>query len=106
MYVSIDIDVLDPAHAPGTGTPEAGGLTSRELLNTLRGLVGLDVVGADIVEVARPTTTLRSPGSPRLMSATNCSPCWRPTDDGNRSRRRGSRRAGRRRLVDHGLRTP
>ena len=52
MYVSIDIDVLDPAHAPGTGTPEAGGLTSRELLNTLRGLVGLNVVGADIVEVA------------------------------------------------------
>ncbi len=52
VYVSVDIDVLDPAHAPGTGTPEAGGLTSRELLNTLRGLVGLDVVGADIVEVA------------------------------------------------------
>ncbi|WTW92354.1 agmatinase [Streptomycetaceae bacterium NBC_01309] len=52
VYVSVDIDVLDPAHAPGTGTPEAGGLTSRELLGTLRGLVGLDVVGADIVEVA------------------------------------------------------
>ncbi|OZF09340.1 agmatinase [Rhodococcus sp. 15-1154-1] len=52
VYVSVDIDVLDPAHAPGTGTPEAGGLTSRELLNTLRGLVGVDVVGADIVEVA------------------------------------------------------
>jgi agmatinase len=52
VYVSVDIDVLDPAHAPGTGTPEAGGLTSRELLNTLRGLAGLNVVGADIVEVA------------------------------------------------------
>jgi agmatinase len=52
VYVSVDIDVLDPAHAPGTGTPEAGGLTSRELLNTLRGLVGLNVVGADIVEVS------------------------------------------------------
>ena len=52
VYVSIDIDVLDPAHAPGTGTPEAGGLTSRELLNTLRGLVGLNVLGAEIVEVA------------------------------------------------------
>jgi agmatinase len=52
VYVSVDIDVLDPAHAPGTGTPEAGGLTSRELLNTLRGLVGLNVVGADVVEVA------------------------------------------------------
>lgn len=52
VYVSIDIDVLDPAHAPGTGTPEAGGLTSRELLNTLRGLRGLDIVGTDIVEVS------------------------------------------------------
>jgi agmatinase len=54
VYVSVDIDVLDPAHAPGTGTPEAGGLTSRELLNTLRALVGVDVVGADIVEVSPP----------------------------------------------------
>jgi agmatinase len=52
VYVSVDIDVLDPAHAPGTGTPEAGGLTSRELLGILRGLAGLRIVGADIVEVA------------------------------------------------------
>jgi len=52
VYVSVDIDVLDPAAAPGTGTPEAGGLTSRELLTTLRGLAGLHIVGADIVEVA------------------------------------------------------
>ena len=52
VYVSVDIDVLDPAHAPGTGTPEAGGLTSRELLHSLRALAGLDVVGADVVEVA------------------------------------------------------
>ncbi|MED7931513.1 agmatinase [Nonomuraea sp. LP-02] len=52
LYVSIDIDVLDPAHAPGTGTPEAGGLTSRELLEILRGLAGADLVGADVVEVA------------------------------------------------------
>ena len=52
VYVSVDIDVLDPAAAPGTGTPEAGGLTSRELLATLRGLAGLAIVGADIVEVA------------------------------------------------------
>jgi agmatinase len=52
IYVSVDIDVLDPAHAPGTGTPEAGGMTSRELLGVLRGLAGLPVVGADIVEVA------------------------------------------------------
>ena len=52
VYVSVDIDVLDPAHAPGTGTPEAGGLTSRELLEILRGLAGCDLVGADVVEVA------------------------------------------------------
>jgi agmatinase len=54
VYVSIDIDVLDPAHAPGTGTPEAGGLTSRELLAMLRGFAGVNVVGADIVEVSPP----------------------------------------------------
>lgn len=52
VYVSIDVDVLDPAHAPGTGTPEAGGLTSRELLGILRGMVGLSIVSADIVEVS------------------------------------------------------
>ncbi|MFF0773469.1 agmatinase [Nonomuraea wenchangensis] len=52
LYVSVDIDVLDPAHAPGTGTPEAGGLTSRELLEILRGLAGCDLIGADVVEVA------------------------------------------------------
>jgi agmatinase len=52
VYVSVDIDVLDPAHAPGTGTPEAGGLTSRELLATLRSFAELNLVGADIVEVA------------------------------------------------------
>jgi agmatinase len=52
LYISIDIDVLDPAHAPGTGTPEAGGLTSRELLGILRGLAGMRLVAADVVEVA------------------------------------------------------
>lgn len=52
VYVSIDIDVLDPAFAPGTGTPEAGGITSRELLTIIRGLAGLKIVGCDIVEVA------------------------------------------------------
>ncbi|MDP9386104.1 MAG: agmatinase [Actinomycetota bacterium] len=56
VYVTVDIDVLDPAFAPGTGTPEAGGLSSRELLAILRGLAdtGLDVVGADVVEVSPP----------------------------------------------------
>lgn len=52
VYVSLDIDVLDPAYAPGTGTPEAGGLSSLVLLEVLRGLAGLDIVGADVVEVA------------------------------------------------------
>ena len=52
LYVSIDIDVLDPAFAPGTGTPEAGGLSSRELLAILRGINNLNIIGADIVEVA------------------------------------------------------
>jgi len=52
VYVSIDIDVLDPAHAPGTGTPEAGGLTSRELLAIIRSFKSLNIVGADVVEVA------------------------------------------------------
>ena len=52
VYVSVDIDVLDPAFAPGTGTPEAGGLTSRELLAVLRSLANVNLVGADIVEVA------------------------------------------------------
>ena len=52
VYVSVDIDVLDPAHAPGTGTPEPGGLTTRELQMILRGLVGANLVGGDVVEVS------------------------------------------------------
>jgi len=52
LYLSIDIDVLDPAHAPGTGTPELAGMSSRELLGVLRGLAGLAVISADVVEVA------------------------------------------------------
>lgn len=52
IYVSVDIDVLDPAHAPGTGTPEAGGMTSRELLRMVRALEGRNIVGAEVVEVA------------------------------------------------------
>ncbi len=52
VYVSVDVDVLDPAFAPGTGTPEAGGLSSRELLQIVRGLEGLNIVGADIVETS------------------------------------------------------
>jgi guanidinopropionase len=51
-YISFDIDSLDPAFAPGTGTPEIGGLTTREALELLRGCAGLDVIGGDVVEVA------------------------------------------------------
>ncbi len=55
VFLSVDIDVVDPGMAPGTGTPEPGGLTSRELLDTLRRLAReLPVVGADIVEVSPP----------------------------------------------------
>ncbi|WP_396904294.1 agmatinase [Mycolicibacterium phlei] len=52
VYVSIDVDVLDPAFAPGTGTPEIGGMTSRELVAVLREMRSCNIVGADIVEVA------------------------------------------------------
>lgn len=52
VYVSFDVDGLDPAFAPGTGTPEIGGLTTREALELLQGLKGLNVVGGDVVEVA------------------------------------------------------
>jgi agmatinase len=52
LYLSLDIDVLDPAFAPATGTPEVGGFSTRELMGILRGLRGVNLVGADVVEVA------------------------------------------------------
>ena len=52
VYLSIDIDTIDPGLAPGTGTPEPGGWTTRELIRILRGIEGLNLVGADVVEVA------------------------------------------------------
>lgn len=58
-WFSFDIDSLDPAFAPGTGTPEVGGLTTREALALIRGMRGLDIIGGDVVEVAPqydPTT--------------------------------------------------
>lgn len=51
VFVSFDVDFVDPAFAPGTGTPEVGGPTSAEALELLRGLAGLELVGADVVEV-------------------------------------------------------
>jgi agmatinase len=53
-YVTLDIDAVDPAFAPGTGTPEVGGFTSRHILQLVRGLAGLNIVGADLVEVCPP----------------------------------------------------
>lgn len=56
-YLSIDIDVLDPSIAPATGTPESGGWTTRELKRFLKGLEGIKLVGADVVEVSPPYDT-------------------------------------------------
>ena len=54
VYVTLDIDVVDPAYAPGTGTPQVGGLTSGEILELVRALRGLEIVGCDLVEVSPP----------------------------------------------------
>lgn len=54
VYISLDIDAVDPAFAPGTGTPEVGGLSSYQMLQLVRGLVGLNLVGFDLVEVSPP----------------------------------------------------
>jgi agmatinase len=55
VYLSVDIDVLDPAYAPGTGTPEPGGITSAELLRAVRRIVGaVKLVAVDVVEVSPP----------------------------------------------------
>ena len=53
-YVSFDVDGIDPVYTPGTGTPEVGGITTREAMALLRGLRGLDLIGGDVVEVAPP----------------------------------------------------
>ncbi len=69
-YISFDVDGLDPAFAPGTGTPEAGGLTPREAQAILRGLAGIDLVGGDVVEVAPqydPTTNTAMVGAQILF---------------------------------------
>lgn len=66
VYISVDIDVLDPAYAPGTGTAEVGGWTTRELLSILDGLGGLRVIGADVVEVA---PAYDNPGETTLLAA-------------------------------------
>ena len=65
-YLSFDIDGLDPSVAPGTGTPEPGGLTGAQGLEVMRGLYGLNLVGGDLVEVSPPTIPAETP------------PCWLP----------------------------
>ena len=54
VYLTYDIDSLDPAYAPGTGTVEVGGLTSVQGLEIIRGMAGLNIVGGDLVEVSPP----------------------------------------------------
>jgi guanidinopropionase len=66
-YVSFDVDALDPAYTPGTGTPEIGGFTSREALQLVRGFRGLNLIGADVVEVSPP---LDPTGTTALVGAT------------------------------------
>jgi guanidinopropionase len=66
-YLSFDIDALDPAFAPGTGTPEIGGLTTIEAQRLIRGLRGIDLVGADLVEVSPP---FDNTGATALIGAT------------------------------------
>jgi len=68
LFLSFDVDVLDPAFAPGTGTPEAGGLSTREALGYLRALRGLGFSGYDVVEVSPPYD---GPGQPTAVAASN-----------------------------------
>jgi agmatinase len=68
VFLSFDIDVLDPAFAPGTGTPEVGGLSTAEALSILRALRGIELVGADVVEVSPPYD---GPGQPSALAAAN-----------------------------------
>ncbi len=73
IYLTIDIDCLDPAYAAGTGTPQFGGMTSRELLNLLRGIFDLPIIGFDVVEVA-PTL---DPSLASLFAARKIiTECW------------------------------
>jgi agmatinase len=68
LFLSFDVDMLDPGVAPGTGTPEAGGLTTREALGYLRALRGLTFAGYDVVEVSPPYD---GPGQPTAVAAAN-----------------------------------
>jgi agmatinase len=67
-FVSFDVDFLDPAYTPGTGTPEVGGFTTAEGIALVRALRGINLVGSDVVEVAPPYD---SPGQPTALAAAN-----------------------------------
>lgn len=107
VYISFDIDSLDPAFAPGTGTPEIGGLTTREALSLLRGLKGLDAIGGDVVEVAPQydaTTNTAQAGAQMLFEILSVL-AFSPTVTGVRargqpqSRRKKVERAARRQPI-------
>ena len=66
VYLSFDIDGIDPAWAPGTGTPEIGGLTTIQAMEIIRGCQGLDIIGCDLVEVSPPYDTT---GNTSLLGA-------------------------------------
>ena len=66
VYLSFDIDGIDPAWAPGTGTPEIGGLTTIQAMEIIRGCAGLDLIGGDLVEVSPPYDTT---GNTSLLGA-------------------------------------
>jgi guanidinopropionase len=88
VYVSVDVDGFDPAYAPGTGTPEVGGLTPREGLALLRALGGLDIIGADVVEVAPqydPTTNTAQLAAQLLFEEFALMTLGRRTDAGHSS---------------------
>src|SRR5690242_16852150 len=68
VFLSFDVDVLDPAFAPGTGTPEVAGLSTAEALGFLRALAGIELAGADVVEVSPPYD---GPGQPTALAAAN-----------------------------------
>jgi guanidinopropionase len=74
FYVTFDVDGLDPAYAPGTGTPEVGGLSPREALAILRGLAGLDIIGGDVVEVAPQydATTVTAQSAAQMLFTMLC----------------------------------
>jgi arginase family enzyme len=68
VFVSFDVDFLDPAYAPGTGTPEVAGFTTHEAVAFLRALAGIRLAGCDVVEVSPPYD---GPGQPTALAAAN-----------------------------------